>query len=101
MKAWKVYDRTEGYGYLVFAKTRNRGRALVRTSPGMDETEWTDICAVREKTIDGERKEECVLSLDDGNLYEKVGWSPIEEEYTEENIRVYTQRHYHCDNYKL
>jgi|APSaa5957512622_1039677.scaffolds.fasta_scaffold62924_2 hypothetical protein len=73
MKAWRVYDRTEGYTYLVYAGTRNRARTLARCCPGIDEADWVDIYVNRAKAIDGERNEECVLDWDDNvELYDRM-----------------------------
>lgn len=91
MKAYKVFDRTdwEGFATVVFAESANKARYLALSTAVCEDSEYRDVSAHRESTLDKyykkDKKEMEWSDSDDRLAMVKAGWHCLDYECDNEN----------------
>jgi hypothetical protein len=83
-------DYDYGCGYIAFADTRGKARALVMGQPGLEGSDWCAVEVRRLPVLDDRRDEECVLDWTvDVRLYWEAGWFAVDTDSSCESCGRY------------
>ena len=102
MKAYKIYDRTDGqYGAVVFAETPGKARAAAAYADGFEDVEFTDIGVRRIKELDSCYRGHTYMSwLDDQDRTDLVKLANFQCHPDDDCEGTSCPAHEYCDRFK-